>query len=326
MKAFFIEQIMTNNLDHLKSEVIKIENQIGNTPLADLSQLSPNPDVRIFAKQEWRQLGGSVKARPAFNIIKQAVFTGQYLPGQRLIDASSGNTGIAYAVIGEALNIPITICLPQNASKERIELLEQHHAEIIFTSPFGSTDEAQEKAKEMVMEYPQRYFYADQYANDNNWRAHYQTTADEIFKQSNGEVSHFVAGLGTTGTFVGTGRRLLELNHKIRLISLQPDIALHGLEGWKHLGTARVPSIYDDTVAHSSMQVSTESAYDLIKQVDAEYGYKISPSAAANLAGTLAVADKIKSGTIVTVFADNADKYQEVINQIFKNEQYEVAN
>ena len=246
--------------DQIKYEVVNLERQIGNTPLVELSGISPNRQVAILAKQEWQQLGGSIKARPAFNIIKQAIFSGQLQPGQHLLDASSGNTGIAYAIIGEALGIPITICIPQNASPERINLLKKHGAEIIFTSPFGSTDEAQEKAVMLSRQYPDKYFYANQYANENNWRAHYQTTAYEILKQSANRITHFVCGLGTTGTFVGTGRRLKEKNNSITLVSLQPSLALHGLEGWKHLPTAMVPPIYDRSIADLSLEVSTESA------------------------------------------------------------------
>lgn len=315
-----------NKTDQLKSLVVKLENQVGNTPLADLSRLSPNSKVTILAKQEWHQLGGSVKARPAFNIIKQAVFTGALSPEQHLLDASSGNTGIAYAIIGDSLGIPVTICLPQNASKERIALLKKYRAEIIFTSPFGSTDEAQEQARALTLQHPGKYFYADQYANANNWKAHYHTTADEIFKQTDKEITHFVAGLGTTGTFVGTGRRLKELNSSIKLIALQPDMALHGLEGWKHLDTAMVPSIYDDSIADEMLAISTEASYQLIRTIYKHYGYHVSPSSAANLVGAIKVATEIKQGTVVTVFPDNADKYQDVIDSIFKNTTYELAN
>ncbi len=312
--------------DEIKYEVVNLERQIGNTPLVNLSRLVTNPQVTIMAKQEWQQLGGSIKARPAFNIIKQAIFGGQLQPGQHLLDASSGNTGIAYAIIGEALNIPVTICLPQNASAERINILKKHGAEIIFTSPFGSTDEAQEKAQMLSGQFPDKYFYADQYANENNWRAHYQSTANEIVKQSDNRLTHFVCGLGTTGTFVGTGRRLKEKNSSVTLVSLQPELALHGLEGWKHLPTAMVPPIYDSTIADFSLEVSTESAYEMIKKVDDTYGYKISPSSAANLVGSILVAESITSGVIVTMFPDNADNYGDVMKQIFNKGEYEVKN
>lgn len=312
--------------DQIKYDVVNLERQIGNTPLADLSSLVANPQVTIFAKQEWQQLAGSIKARPAFNIIKQAIFNGQLQPGQHLLDASSGNTGIAYAIIGEALGIPVTICLPQNASPERINLLKKHGAEIIFTSPFGLTDEAQEKALMLLRQYPDKYYYANQYANENNWRAHYQSTANEILKQSDNRITHFVCGLGTTGTFVGTGRRLKEKNNSITLVSLQPSLALHGLEGWKHLSTATVQPIYDSTIADYSLEVSTESAYEMIKKVDDTFGYKISPSSAANLVGSIRVAESITSGMIITMFPDNADNYGEVMKQIFNTREYEVKH
>ncbi len=326
-EGFFYKNKMNNNrTDYLKSAVVKIENQVGKTPVADLSGLSPNPKVTILAKQEWHQLGGSVKARPAFNIIKQAVFTGALSPGQHLLDASSGNTGIAYAIIGDSLGVPVTICLPQNASKERVALLRQYNAEIIFTSPFGSTDEAQEQARILSQEHPEKYFYANQYANDNNWKAHYQTTADEIYKQTDAEITHFVAGLGTTGTFVGTGRRLRELDKSIKLVALQPDMALHGLEGWKHLETAIVPTIYDASIADAILVVNTEASYQLVRTIYENYGYRVSPSSAANMVGAIKVASEIQQGTVVTVFPDNADKYQEVMETIFKHSIYELTN
>lgn len=200
---------------------------IGRTPLFRLGGLPDKPEVKIYAKLEWQQLGGSVKARPAYNIIKEAILNGHLGNGQRLLDASSGNTAIAYAAVGAALDIPVTICLPENASEERKLQLRSFGAEIIYTSMFGGTDEAQEKARELYDNDPDRYYYADQYGNENNWKAHYNHTGNEIISQTDGTVTHFIAGLGTTGTFTGTGRKLKEYNAGIQLISQQPDTAMH---------------------------------------------------------------------------------------------------
>ena len=312
---------MTMNIDtKLDSRIQHLEKRVGNTPLKRIEKVYNKPGVNLFAKLEWDQLGGSVKARPAFNIIKEAVQSGELKNGKTLLDASSGNTGIAYAVIGNELGIPVTICLPENASKERIDILKQNNANIVFTSMFGSTDEAQDKAMEMVKEDPDKYFYADQYANENNWKAHYHGTGLEIFAQTGGTVTHFVAGLGTTGTFTGTGKRLKEINRAITITSLQPEIALHGLEGWKHLDTAKVPRIYRPNLADENIIVKTEEAYTLLEKVYHEEGLLISPSAAANLLGAIKVAENIDAGTVVTVFPDNAEKYTEVMNSIFKTE------
>ncbi|GAB4407862.1 MAG: cysteine synthase family protein [Microscillaceae bacterium] len=295
----------------------QVANYIGNTPLVELEKVQPNPRVKILAKLEWQQMGASVKARPAFNIFKEALLSGALEPGQRLLDASSGNTGIAYGAIGAALGIPVTLCLPENASSERKINLRALGVEIIYTSPFELTDGAQQKAKELHAQAPHRYFYADQYANVHNWQAHYFGTAEEIFAQTQGQITHFVAGLGTTGTFTGTSRRLQELNPGIRRIALHPDTPLHGLEGWKHLETALVPRFYEPSLAHEHREVDTAQAYALIRQVAREEGWLLSPSSAANLAGALAVAQTLDEGVVVTVFPDSADKYSEVMKKLF---------
>ncbi len=308
--------------DDLLVQLHRLEAFIGNTPLFPLGNVSHKPGVHVYAKLEWQQLGGSVKARPAFNIIKNAILAGKLNRERPLLDASSGNTAIAYAAIGAALNIPITICLPQNASEERKLLLTAYGAEIIYTSPFGNTDEAQEKAQELYEKQPEHYFYADQYGNEHNWKAHYEEgTAKEIFEQTDGKITHFVTGLGTTGSFVGTGRKLQQLNPDIRLTSLQPDNALHGLEGWKHMETAKVPRIYDEGVAHDSLEIDTEEAHAWMVKVAKKEGLLISPSSAANLAGAMKVAERIEQGHIVTLFPDSADKYGEVVKQVFSNGQ-----
>jgi cysteine synthase B len=292
-----------------------IEKKIGHTPLHHITKLFGKKNVHLYAKKEWMQLSGSVKARAGYNIIRKAIESGELAEHQTLLDATSGNTGIAYATIGRLLGIPVTLCLPENASKERKEILQQLGVRLIFTSRFEGTDGAQQVAKELAAKNPSMYFYADQYKNNNNWKAHYYTTAPEIIESLPG-ITHFVAGLGTTGTFVGTGRRLKKFNPSIELISLQPDSALHGLEGWKHLETAVVPAIYDDTIADQNIEISTEEAYEVMKAAYKYEGLLLSPSSAANLAGAMQVASGIEKGTIVTVLPDNGDKYSEVINKI----------
>lgn len=301
----------------LLKQIEKLSPFIGHTPLFPVNKLNPNDRVKIFAKAEWQQFGGSVKARAAFRIIQDAVKRGDLDTHRHLLDATSGNTGIAYAHIAARLNIPVTLCIPENASEERKKLLKALGVHIKFTSPYGSTDEAQEMARELYESNPEKYYYADQYGNESNWKAHFYTTGPEIIEQTNGEITHFVAGLGTTGTFTGTGRRLNEFNDEIELIGLQPDIAMHGLEGWKHLETARVPDIYDDRLSDEIHRISTEKAYDTIKKAAQQEGLLLSPSSAANLAGALDLAEKIEEGIIVTVFPDDASKYGEVLDQLF---------
>lgn len=289
--------------------------EVGHTPLVPITNLASKPGVQLWAKQEWAQLSGSVKCRPAYQIILDALEKGELNEEKTLLDATSGNTGIAYATIGAALGLKISLCLPENASPERKRILRSLGTEIIYTSKFEGTDGAQEVAKELARRYPEKYFYADQYKNENNWKAHYRTTAVEIFSALPG-ITHFVAGLGTTGTFVGTGRRLKEFNPGIQLVSFQPDSALHGLEGWKHLQTAVVPAIYDPSVADKNIEVSTEEAYEIMKAAARHEGLLLSPSSAANLAGAVRLIDEIDEGIVVTVLPDNADKYGEIIKKI----------
>ncbi|HEV7780608.1 MAG TPA: cysteine synthase family protein [Chitinophagaceae bacterium] len=295
--------------------VQELGKEVGNTPLIPLQHIFRSKKVKLFAKQEWKQFSGSVKARAAYQIIRDAVANYELDEDIRLLDATSGNTGIAYAMIGQRLGIKITLCLPENASKERKEILTNTGAEIILTSKFEGTDGAQQVARELAAAHPDKYFYADQYKNENNWKAHYETTAPEIYTGLPG-ITHFVAGLGTTGTFVGTGRRLKEFNPAIRLISLQPDSALHALEGWKHLETAVVPGIYDPALADENLEVSTEEAYEYLKAILKYEGWLVSPSAAANVAGAIKAAKGLDEGVVVTVLPDNADKYGDVIKKI----------
>jgi len=299
----------------LMQKVTALERQVGNTPLYQIKKLYSKPNVSILAKQEWKQIGGSVKARAAYNIIRAAIENGQLSTNKILLDATSGNTGIAYASIAKELGIKVALCVPENAGMERKQILQSLGAEVIYTSKFEGTDGAQEVAQSLAKQHPEKYFYADQYKNNNNWKAHYYTTAFEIYNQQPA-ITHFVAGLGTTGTFIGTGRRLKELNPQIKLISLQPDFAMHGLEGWKHMETAVVPAIYDPSLADENLEVGTDEAYKIIKQAYEKEELLLSPSSAANLVGAIKVADAIDKGIIVTIIPDNADKYGEIIKKI----------
>lgn len=301
----------------LLEKLHKIEPFVGNTPLFPITNVYNKPNVQIFAKLEYQQMGGSVKARPAFNIIKQAILEGKLTEGKHLLDATSGNTGIAYATFGAALGIPITLCLPENASPERKQILNALGVNIIYTSRFEGTDGAQLKAKELVAKNPEKYYYADQYANENNWKAHYNGTALEIWEKTKQTITHFVAGLGTTGTFMGTSRKLKELNKDIECIALQPNNPMHGLEGWKHLETAIVPKIYNENQADKIKEVDTLESFDLVKQIAEKEGLLVSPSSAANLLGAIQIAEQIDEGVIVTTFADNSEKYSEVMKHIF---------
>lgn len=301
----------------LTKEVDKLSAFIGNTPLFPITKVFNKKGVKIYAKLEWQQFSNSVKARAAFNIIKNAIEEGHIDQQRGLIDASSGNTAVAYATIGAALGIPVTLCVPENASEQKKSALKATGANIVYTSRYGTTDEAQEKALNLFNENPDKYYYTDQYNNPNNWKAHYNGTAYEIWDQTDGKITHFVAGLGTTGTFVGTSRKLKELNPAVRTISLQPETALHGLEGWKHLESAKVPGIYDINVADNNYFIETFEVYELMKEVAQKEGLLLSPSSAANLLGAIQVANKLESGVVVTVFPDHGSNYQEVIKEIF---------
>jgi len=286
---------------------------IGNTPLLRLERLGPNfPNAEFYGKAEWFNPGGSVKDRPALEMIRDAERTGKLKPGQTILDATSGNTGIAYAMIASALGYGVKLCLPTSASEERKKILKAFGAELVFTPGDEGSDGAIIRAREIIAAEPDTYFYPDQYGNDSNWRAHYKTTANEIWEQTAGRITHFVAGLGTSGTFMGTTRRLKELNPAIRCISLQPDASFHGLEGWKHMATAIVPAIYDPNLADANLEVGTEEAYRLVKRAAREEGLLLSPSAAAALEGCFQVASRLRAdehAVIVTVFPDSGSKY-----------------
>jgi len=296
---------------------------IGNTPLLPLDALVrdlPNVQaangqparVQLLGKAEWYNPGGSVKDRAAASIVAEARRSGKLAPGKPLLDSTSGNTGIAYAMLGAALGFPVTLCVPENASPERKRILQAYGANIIYTDPAEGSDGALKIARQLAERHPDLYFYADQYSNDANWRAHYETTANEIWQQTEGRITHFVAMLGTTGTFVGTTRRLKELNPKIRCISLQPDSAFHGIEGAKHLPSAIVPRIYDASLADENLEIATEDAHAMARRLARELGLLVGVSAAAAVVGSLQVAERLKidqRATIVTILCDSGEKY-----------------
>ena len=287
--------------------------QIGNTPLLRLASTgSEFPNIEFYAKAEWFNPGGSVKDRPALSMIEAGLTSGLLKPGKTLIDATSGNTGIAYAMIGAALGYSVELCLPDSASHERKRILTAYGARLVLTPGDEGTDGAIRRVHEILTENPDRYYYPDQYSNPANWQAHFRTTANEIWEQTWGRVTHFVAGLGTSGTFVGTTRRLRELNPRIRCVSLQPDSSFHGLEGWKHMPSAIRPAIYDETLADENIEVRTEQVYRLVKRLASEEGLLVSPSSAAALYGCFLVAKRIpplERAVVVTVFPDSATKY-----------------
>ncbi len=293
-----------------------IKHLVGNTPLFPITRLFTNSNVQIYCKMEWRQFGGSVKSRPAFNIIRQAIIRGELGKDKIILDASSGNTGIAYAHIAAALGLRIKLCIPEQATEERKRILKMFNVDLVF-SEGKRTGKSQEIVREIYEKNPEKYFYADQYSNNDNWYAHY-LTAEEILQQTNQQVTHFCSSLGTTGTLMGTGRRLKEFDPNIQIISLQPDSPDHQLEGWKHLATQSIPSIYDPNVADGTEFVSTENAYQMIADMAKHEGLLISPSSAANLCGAIKIAEKLDSGVVVTVFTDNAAKYSSVIDTIDK--------
>ena len=283
---------------------------VGNTPLLELPSVSAEvPGVRILGKAEWHNPGGSIKDRPALWMIRDGEQSGALTPGKTILDATSGNTGIAYAWIGAALGYRVKLCMPKNASEERKKILRAYGVDFVLTDPGEGSDGAIREAKRLYAEDSEQYFYPDQYSNPANPRAHYESTAPEIWEQTGGEITHFVAGLGTSGTFVGTASRLREYNPDIRVVSFEPDSAFHGLEGMKHMESAIVPPIYDPTVADENRRASTEAAYEMVKRVAREEGILIGISSGAAIATALNVAREIERGVVVTILCDGADKY-----------------
>jgi len=282
---------------------------IGNTPLIKLANLVENPRVEIYGKAEWANPGGSVKDRPALNMILEGERSGALTRDKTIIDATSGNTGIAYAMIAAARGYRVKLCLPKNASEERKRILEAYGVELVLTDPLAGSDGAILAVREIVAADPDKYFYPDQYNNPANWRAHYETTGVEIFEQTGGRITHFVAGLGTSGTFVGAGRRLRELKPEVKLISMQPDSPFHGLEGLKHMETAIVPGIYDSALADEEVEVATEEAHAMVKRLARREGWFVGISSAANVVAAMRVAERIDEGVIVTILCDDASKY-----------------
>jgi len=288
--------------------------RIGNTPLIRLDQLTAHlPGIQILGKAEWMNPGGSVKDRAGSNIVKAAFAAGQLGHGQHLLDATSGNTGIAYAMLGAAMGFPVTLCMPSNVSVERKRILSAYGANVNWTDPADGSDGAIRLARKLAAEDPEKFFYANQYGNDNNWLAHYHGTGNEIWEQTEGAVTHFVAALGTSGTFMGTTRRLRELNPKIHCISMQPDSPFNGLEGLKHMATAIVPPIYDPKLADANIDMATERAYAMAKWLGRNQGLLIGVSAAASVTAALQVAEEEaaagREAVIVTILCDSADKY-----------------
>jgi cysteine synthase B len=294
----------------------RIEEQIGNTPLLRFHRLTAHlpPTVSIFAKAEWTNPGGSVKDRSALNMILTAEEAGWITPGRTtLLDSTSGNTGIAYAMIGAARGYAIKLFMPGNVSPERIAILKAYGVEIVLTDPLEGSDGAIREVRALAAAEPGRYYYINQYNNDANWQAHYQTTGVEIWQQTQGRVTHFIAGLGTSGTLMGTSRRLKDFNPTVQVISLQPDSPFNGLEGLKHMETAIQPGIYQPDFADHNITVRTEDAYQMARRLAREEGYLVGISAAAAMVGSLHVAESLaesdQPSMIVTIFPDNAYKY-----------------
>lgn len=293
----------------LLESVLSRAPRVGGTPLVRLPAYEPTAEVEIYAKLESRNPGGSVKDRAALAIVLDGLRSGALAPGRVLLDATSGNTGIAYAMVGAALGIRVHLCAPSNVTEERKRLLEAYGATLVLTDPMEGSDGAIREARRIAASDPDRYFYADQYSNPANWLAHYETTAPEIIQQTGGRLTHFVAGLGTSGTFVGTGRRLRESRPEVKLVSVEPDSPLHGIEGLKHMATSIVPSIYDTTLADRHETVETEEAVELARHLARRQGLLVGPSSGAALIAARRVAHDIDRGVIVVVFPDSGERY-----------------
>jgi cysteine synthase B len=291
-----------------------LESRIGNTPLIRLDRAAGSlPGITLVAKAEWHNPGGSVKDRAVAAMVREAIAEGRLRPGKTLLDATSGNTGIALAMLGAAQGFPVLLAMPANVSPERKRILKAYGAQVEWTSPDEGSDGAIRRARQLAREDPDRFCYLDQYSNPANWRAHYETTGPEIWRQTEGRVTHFVAGLGTSGTFMGTTRRLKELNPDVVAVSVQPDSPFHGLEGLKHIATSMTPAIYDPNLADRALEVGTETSYRMVKQLAREEGVLVGISAGAAVAASVRIAREEaaagRSAVIVTVLPDSADKY-----------------
>jgi len=288
-----------------------LDAHVGNTPLLPLRRISRNlsPRTQVFAKAEWFNPGGSIKDRPALNIIQTALANGDLGNGKRLLDSTSGNMGISYATFGAALGIPVTITIPASASSERMSILKALGADLILTDPLEGSDGAILKARELAAENPDLYWYANQYNNPANWEAHYKSTGPEILYQTHEKVTHFVAGLGTSGTLMGTGKYLREQLPSVKIISFQPDAPFHGLEGLKHMPSAIKPGIYAEPFAEEQLAVRTEAANEMVKRLAREEGLFVGISSGAAAVAALRVASELKEGVVVTVFPDAGYKY-----------------
>lgn len=305
---------MIKDIKHLSRRISNssVLDRIGNTPLLRIRRIAEelkNKDVEIYIKAEWFNPGGSVKDRPALRIIEEAERSGKLNHDKTIIDSTSGNTGIAYALIGATKGYKVTLVMPLNVSEERKRILRAFGAKIIFTDPLLGSDGAMLEAKRIIEGDPSKYFYADQYNNPANWQMHYETTGVEIWEQTVGEVTHFVACLGTSGTLMGTGRRLKEYNPNIQVISVEPSASIHGLEGMKHMTTSIVPGIYDECFPDRKIAVDTEDAYTAVKRLASAEGFFVGYSSGAAFVASLKVACEIEKGVIVTVFPDRGDRY-----------------
>ncbi len=288
-----------------------LESRVGNTPLIRIRSLAVglSPDVRVFAKAEWFNPAGSIKDRTAVKIIRTAIAEGKLTPGRRLLDSTSGNMGIAYATFGVAMGIHVTLCVPANASSERLTILRALGAELVLTDASLGSDGAIIQARKLAAEKPDLYWYANQYDNPANWQAHYESTGPEILAQTNGEITHLVVGLGTSGTMMGTGRYLREQSPHVKIVAVQPDAAFHGLEGLKHMVTAIQPGIYQPAFADRTIEVRTETAHETVRALGRREGLFVGISSGAAMAAALQVAAELKQGTVVTVFPDGGYKY-----------------
>jgi S-sulfo-L-cysteine synthase (O-acetyl-L-serine-dependent) len=312
--CFYLEEIMatvTNQTHLVLPTLVGLDAHVGNTPLIPLRRVSAGLSlkVQVLAKAEWFNPGGSVKDRPALNILRTAIDAGELTADRHLLDSTSGNMGIAYATFGAAMGIPVTLVMPSNASPERVAILKALGAELVLTDPSEGSDGAIRVARKMAAEDPERYFYANQYDNPANWQAHYQTTGPEILSDTAGMVTHFVAGMGTSGTLTGVGRYLRTWNPDVQIIGVQPDQSMHGLEGLKHMATALRPGIYDPAFPDHIVEVQTEEAYEMVRRLAREEGLFVGISSGAAAVAAIRIASELEKGIVVTLFPDAGYKY-----------------